>query len=86
MDEGIDPHDFEKLTPDTIITAVEQALNVELTGLTSPLNSYINRVFELEATDGTRLIVKFYRPNRWTDDAIVAVIQLIVSTQEYQLV
>lgn len=85
MDEDTEPHDFEKLTPDTILTAVEQALNVELTGLTSPLNSYINRVFELEATDGTRLIVKFYRPNRWTDDAIVDEHMFILDCEEAEI-
>jgi Ser/Thr protein kinase RdoA (MazF antagonist) len=85
MDEDTAPHDFEKLTPDTIITAVEQALNVELTGLTSPLNSYINRVFELEATDGTRLIVKFYRPNRWTDDAIIDEHMFILDCEEAEI-
>ena len=85
MDEDTNPHDFEKLTPDTIITAVEQALNVELTGLTSPLNSYINRVFELEATDGTRLIAKFYRPNRWTDDAIVDEHMFILDCEEAEI-
>ncbi|MDP7743291.1 MAG: serine/threonine protein kinase [Lentisphaeria bacterium] len=85
MDKDTGPHDFEKLTPDLILTAVEQALDVELTGLTSPLNSYINRVFELEATDGTRLIVKFYRPNRWTDDAIVDEHMFILDCEEAEI-
>lgn len=58
--------DFETLTPDTIISAVEQALDIPLSGFTSPLPSYINRVYELQAEDGTRLIAKFYRPGRWS--------------------
>ena len=35
------------------------------------MNSYINRVFEVETLDKERFIVKFYRPGRWTKDAIL---------------
>ena len=62
--------DFENLTPDVVLEAVEVALRISLTGLTQPLTSYINRVYELEATDGTRLIAKFYRPERWSPRAL----------------
>jgi len=62
--------DFETLTPDAIITAVERAVALPLSGFTSPLPSYINRVYELQAEDGTRLIAKFYRPGRWSHDAL----------------
>jgi len=56
---------FDNLTPDRILEAVEAGMGCELTGLTSPLPSYINRVYELQSTDGERMIVKFYRPGRW---------------------
>lgn len=61
---------FSHLTPDTILTAVEQALDVRCTGYCLQLNSYINRVYELQTEDEVRLIVKFYRPNRWTLTAL----------------
>lgn len=61
---------FENLTPDCILDAVEQATGKQLTGLTSPLPSYINRVYELAAMDGERLIAKFYRPGRWARPAL----------------
>jgi len=61
---------FDDLTPDRILDAVETGMKVELTGLTSPLPSYINRVYELEAVDGMRLIAKFYRPGRWNMAAL----------------
>ncbi len=61
---------FERLTPDEILSAVEHALDVRLTGLTITLPSYINRVYELRAQDGTKLIAKFYRPGRWSRGAI----------------
>ena len=34
------------------------------------LNSYENRVFQVGVDDGPPLIAKFYRPGRWSDDAI----------------
>lgn len=62
--------DFEHLVPDVMLDAVEQALDVRLTGLASSLPSYINRVYEVETVDGDRLIAKFYRPGRWSRAAL----------------
>jgi Ser/Thr protein kinase RdoA (MazF antagonist) len=56
---------FSHLTPDTILTAVEQAAGIHCTAYCLQLNSYINRVYELETEEGERLVVKFYRPDRW---------------------
>lgn len=61
---------FDNLTPDCILDAVEIAMGNTLTGLTSPLPSYINRVYELESVGGERLIAKFYRPGRWDRSAL----------------
>lgn len=63
--------DFEDLTPDRIINCAEQALGMSFTGYLHPLPSYINRVYELEASDGDRYIIKFYRPDRWTLEGIL---------------
>ncbi|MBN1980681.1 MAG: serine/threonine protein kinase [Chitinivibrionales bacterium] len=57
---------FCDLTPQKIQCAIETATGLTLTGLTIALPSYINRVYELSSTDNTRLIVKFYRPDRWS--------------------
>ncbi|MFV0438339.1 MAG: serine/threonine protein kinase [Desulfopila sp.] len=57
---------FQDLGPDRVLTLVERALGVTLTNLFRPLNSYINRVYELQQEDGPGLIVKFYRPGRWS--------------------
>jgi Ser/Thr protein kinase RdoA (MazF antagonist) len=62
---------FEQLTPDKILAAAEHATGLQLTGLTRALPSYINRVYELRAVNGTQLIAKFYRPNRWSLNAIL---------------
>jgi Ser/Thr protein kinase RdoA (MazF antagonist) len=57
---------FHNLTPDRVITLVEKAINKPCTNLCRPLISYINRVYELQAKDGSGLVVKFYRPGRWS--------------------
>lgn len=61
---------FSNLGPDQIIDAVENAIGQRMTGFTSPLPSYINRVYELQTMAGERLIAKFYRPGRWQKSAI----------------
>lgn len=62
--------DFQNLTPDIFINAVESAIKVPMTGLLSPLPSYINRVYEMQDMDGRRVIAKFYRPGRWSLDML----------------
>jgi len=57
---------FHSLTPDRVINLVEDSLGRRCTNLCRPLISYINRVYELEAEDGSGLIAKFYRPGRWS--------------------
>ncbi|MFC1837714.1 serine/threonine protein kinase, partial [Thermodesulfobacteriota bacterium] len=61
---------FHSLTPDRVITLVEKALDTRCTNLCRPLISYINRVYELEAEDGSGLVAKFYRPGRWSKDGL----------------
>lgn len=61
---------FENLTPDRILEAIESGMGCEMTGLTSPLPSYINRVYELQSVGGERMIAKFYRPGRWERAAL----------------
>ncbi|MFT5239439.1 MAG: Ser/Thr protein kinase RdoA (MazF antagonist) [Candidatus Promineifilaceae bacterium] len=62
--------DFQDLTPDVMLNAVEQALGVRLNGMATPLPSYINRVYDLQACDDKRYVAKFYRPGRWTRAAL----------------
>jgi len=60
---------FFSLTPDRVIVAAEAA-GVPCTGLCYPLNSLENRVYELERDDRTRVVAKFYRPGRWSREAV----------------
>jgi Ser/Thr protein kinase RdoA (MazF antagonist) len=61
---------FEALTPELVIDSIETAVDDQLMGMATPLTSYINRVYELMAADGSYYIAKFYRPGRWTVDAL----------------
>lgn len=61
---------FHGLTPERILHAVEKRLGIACTNLCRPYNSYINRVYEVESRDGLGLVVKFYRPGRWSRQAI----------------
>jgi len=56
---------FLGLTPDKVLDAVEAA-GLSVRPLCYPLNSFENRVYEVELADRTRVVAKFYRPGRWT--------------------
>ena len=62
--------DYSHLTPDTVISAVE-SLGLLCDARIFPLNSYENRVYQVGIEDADPLIAKFYRPNRWSDAAIL---------------
>lgn len=60
---------FQTLHPDTIMNALfELGIRVD-SGLTA-LNSFENRVYQFQDEDRQRLIVKFYRPHRWSSAQI----------------
>jgi Ser/Thr protein kinase RdoA (MazF antagonist) len=60
---------YEHLTPDVIIAAVERC-GFECTGSILALASYENRVYQIGTADGF-VVVKFYRPGRWSTAAIL---------------
>ncbi|MBQ0756449.1 MAG: serine/threonine protein kinase, partial [Amphritea sp.] len=62
-------HPFENLTPSFIQDAIE-SLGYLCDGRVFGLNSYENRVLLFRDDDGKNWIVKFYRPDRWSDAAI----------------
>ncbi len=61
---------FLGLTPDRVLEAVEAA-GLETNPVCYPLNAYENRVYEVELSDRTRVIAKFYRPSRWSREQIL---------------
>jgi Ser/Thr protein kinase RdoA (MazF antagonist) len=61
---------YTELTPDRILDAVE-SLGYRCNGRLLALNSYENRVYQVGVEDAAPVIGKFYRPGRWSDDAIL---------------
>jgi len=61
---------FLSLTPERVLDAVEAA-GLATAPVCYPLNSFENRVYEVELEDKSRVIAKFYRPSRWTFDQIM---------------
>lgn len=62
--------DYSSLTPDTVLDALD-AIGLRSDGRLLALNSYENRVYQVGMEEGPPLVVKFYRPNRWSDAAIL---------------
>ncbi|MBF0380391.1 MAG: serine/threonine protein kinase [Magnetococcales bacterium] len=70
MSENKDKQPYQNLAPDVILDAVESA-GYRCDGTQLALNSYENRVYQVGTEDGDNLVVKFYRPNRWSDETIL---------------
>ena len=62
-------HPYDRLDPDLIIDAVE-SVGFRSDARLLALNSYENRVYQVGIEDGTPLIAKFYRPQRWSEAQI----------------
>jgi Ser/Thr protein kinase RdoA (MazF antagonist) len=77
-------HPFDALTPDLLIDAVESQGFVS-DGRLIALNSYENRVYQIGIEGETPMIVKFYRPGRWTDDQIAEEHEFCFQLKEQEL-
>jgi Ser/Thr protein kinase RdoA (MazF antagonist) len=60
---------YSRLTPDVILTALETR-GFACNGSILALGSYENRVYQIGTDDGF-VVAKFYRPGRWSNDAIL---------------
>src|ERR1700726_431974 len=65
---GGDLQPFSGLTPEVVLDAAA-AFGLAPDGRLFALNSYENRVYQLGAGE-TQLVLKFYRPQRWSDAQI----------------
>jgi Ser/Thr protein kinase RdoA (MazF antagonist) len=61
---------FADLQPEDILAALDE-LGFHCDGRFLALNSYENRVYQIGIEDGPPIVTKFYRPGRWSDDAIL---------------
>ena len=61
---------YAELKPEQIIEALE-TLAFRCDGRFLALNSYENRVYQIGIEDAPPIVAKFYRPARWSDEAII---------------
>ena len=61
---------YENLTPERVLQAIDNA-GFLTSGSFLALNSYENRVYQVGLEAGDFIIAKFYRPGRWSDEAIL---------------
>ena len=61
---------YAGLTPDRVLDAVDST-GLRCDGRLLTLNSFENRVYQLGLEDGGQVVAKFYRANRWSDEAIL---------------
>ncbi len=74
---GLQRHAFESLTPDVVLDALA-SVGLYGDGRLTALSSYENRVYQVHLEQGlprdaaapSSVVVKFYRPERWTDAQI----------------
>ena len=60
---------YAALTPDAVLGAIATA-GLDPDGRLLALNSYENRVYQVGLEEAGFVVAKFYRPQRWSDDAI----------------
>ena len=66
--DASDVKPFTGLSPDVVLDAAS-SVGLDVDGRLFALNSYENRVYQLGSAGGN-LVLKFYRPERWTDGQI----------------
>jgi len=75
---------FNRLEPEQVIDAVEQGGN-RCTGRFVILNSYENRVYQLQLEDESWVVGKFYRPGRWSRETILAEHDFLAELAEVEI-
>lgn len=75
---------YSHLDPTMILDAVE-SLGFRCTGYLFALNSYENRVYQVGIEESAPMIVKFYRPNRWSDETILEEHQFSLELVEHEI-
>ncbi len=75
---------FFRLSPDRVLQAVEAA-GLRPTGHCTALNALENRVFDLRLEDGSHVVAKFYRPGRWSREAILDEHRMLSALREAEI-
>jgi len=80
----VSSHPYDDLTPDRVLTALEN-LGFTCDARIYPLNSYENRVYQVGIEGAAPVVVKFYRPGRWSDAQILEEHQFARELQELEI-
>jgi Ser/Thr protein kinase RdoA (MazF antagonist) len=75
---------FYELTPDRVLAAVEGA-GFAPTGHCSALTCLENRVYDIRLEDGSHVVAKFYRPNRWSRQGILEEHRFLADLREAEI-
>ena len=81
--DAVDVKPFTGLSPDRVLEAA-LSVGLDVDGRLFALNSYENRVYQLGGSAGS-LVLKFYRPERWSDEQIVEEHQFAVELAAAEL-
>lgn len=75
---------FEDLLPTVILDAVQRQ-GVRPRGSLFPLNSYENRVYTVDLEEQEPIVAKFYRPGRWSAEAIAEEHRFVVALADAEV-
>lgn len=75
---------YAQLNPTVILDAIEST-GFRCTGSILALNSYENRVYQIGIEDAEPLIAKFYRPQRWSSEAILEEHQFSLELVQHEI-
>lgn len=75
---------YANLDPSLILNAIEH-VGYRCTGNLFALNSFENRVYQIGIEDLAPIIAKFYRPHRWSDEAILEEHRFALELAEYEI-
>jgi Ser/Thr protein kinase RdoA (MazF antagonist) len=76
--------DFQSLGPEEVLDAVEAA-GLRPTGHCSVLRCLENRVYDVRLEDDTHVVVKFYRPGRWSRAGILDEHRFLLDLREAEI-
>jgi len=74
-------HPYDALTPDVVLDAMEM-FGYQCDGRLLALNSYENRVYQIGIEDDDPVVTKFYRPQRWSHEAILEEHEFTIALEE----
>ena len=75
---------YQNLGPNEILDAIEST-GLSCDGRIFALNSYENRVYQIGLDESEPVIAKFYRPARWSDEAIREEQQFTLQLLEHEI-